>query len=194
MLHIGGEHSLQYEIGDNEIQHHGSKAPYHPVEEGDVRCLGSQLTQEAHHNDIRRSANRGEHTTDRASIGRHQHQARGIFIGRKIDYLAIGSHHLADGLQQTKGDGEHHGSSCGITDPARAQHTCQTDGEEDAARRVAHPFHRHDTIGDALVKAVHHHTFSNQESTHEQEDHRAGKGRECIFHRHHAKDNAERRT
>ena len=151
MLYIGREHLLQDEEGNDEIQDHGSAAPYHPVEECDVGSIGSQLTEESNHDDVRRRANRGEHTTDGASIGRHQHQTSGIFIGRQVNNLTIGSHHLANSLQQTKGDGEHHGSSSGVADPARAEHTGQANGQEDATWRVAHPLHRHDAVCNTFI-------------------------------------------
>ena len=71
-----------------------------------------------------------------------------------------------NGFKQTEGDREHHCRGGCIADPSGADHTCEADCQENPARRVSHPFHRHNAVGDALVKRVDHHTLRNQESSH----------------------------
>ena len=167
MLHVSRKHPPQHHVSYQEVKHHGHNAPYHPLEERYRRSLRSQLVQETNHNNVRGRADGRHHTTDATRIGRHQHQSRGILIVRQVDGFSVGSHHFADSLQQSQGNGKHHRCRSRIADPSRAEHTRQPDGQEYLSGRIAHPLHRHDTVGHTLVQPIHHHTLRQQETTHE---------------------------
>ena len=130
VLDISGEHLPKDKISDDEIKHHGDETPDHPVEECDLWSLRRKLPDKSDHDDVRGSADRGEHTSDGAGVCGHQHQAGGIFIASQVNLLAIGGHHLTDSLKQAEGDGEHHGGGGGVADPPGTQHARETDGQE----------------------------------------------------------------
>ena len=149
--------------------------------------------EETQHDEVGRGADGGQDTADGAGVGRHQHEARGVFVLVEVNLPAIGGKHFLDGSQKSQADGEHHGSGGGVADPAGAEGSRQAHGQENPLWIRAHPLTGKKPVGKPLVQAVGHHGLGQDEAAHEEEDHGVGKGRKGRAHRHHAGDDRKGR-